>query len=352
MVAIWGSQVKAGNINARQAKAYGSFLANRYKDSPNIIWVMGGDIQGDIHPEVWESLASSIKSIDHNHLMTYHPRGRYTSAKWWSKAGWIDFHAFQSGHRKYGQRMGNKDYPIPDNTEEDNWMYVDSTWAYKPMKPVLDAEPIYEDIPKGLHDPREERWQDYDVRRYAYWSVFAGSCGHTYGHNAIMQMLKPGYPTSYGISGSEKTWYQALDDPGFNQMKHLKNLMLTMPYFERVPDQSIIVGRNGERYNRLLATRGKDYLMVYNYNCVPMKIDLGKVSGDRKNVWWMDAATGCLDYIGEFDSRIVTFAPQKGVRGISDGVFIAIDSSKHYLAKDQKQIADQSLEGKPRDLNE
>jgi hypothetical protein len=25
------------------------------------------------------------------------------------------------------------------------------------------------------------------VRRYAYWSVFAGSCGHTYGHNAIMQ---------------------------------------------------------------------------------------------------------------------------------------------------------------------
>lgn len=73
MVTIWGSQVKAGNINARQAKAYGSFLANRYKDSPNIIWVMGGDIQGDIHPEVWESLASSIKSIDHNHLMTYHP---------------------------------------------------------------------------------------------------------------------------------------------------------------------------------------------------------------------------------------------------------------------------------------
>lgn len=47
-----GSQVKAENINAQQAKAYGKFLANRYKNSPNIIWVMGGDIQGDIHPEV------------------------------------------------------------------------------------------------------------------------------------------------------------------------------------------------------------------------------------------------------------------------------------------------------------
>ena len=352
MVTIWGSQVKAENINAQQAKAYGKFLANRYKNSPNIIWVMGGDIQGDIHPEVWESLATSIKSIDHNHLMTYHPRGRYTSAKWWSKAKWLDFHTFQSGHRKYGQRMGNKDYPIPDNTEEDNWMYVDSTWAYKPIKPVLDAEPSYEDIPKGLHDPNEERWQDYDVRRYAYWSVFAGSCGHTYGHNAIMQMLKPGYPTSYGSDGAEKPWYVALNDPGFNQMKHLKNLMLSLPYFERVPDQSIIAGENGERYNRLLATRGNDYLLVYNYNCVPMKLDLRKVSGSRKNVWWMDAANGQLEYIGEFDNKIITFAPQKATRGISDGVFIAIDASKDYLKKDQKMIEDQSLAGKKRDLNE
>ena len=353
MVPIWGSMVSGGKINAEQAKAYGKFLANRYKDAPNIIWIMGGDIQGYIHPEVWEALATSIKAIDKNHLMTYHPRGRYTSAKWFSKAPWLDFHMFQSGHRKYGQRMGNKDYPIPDNTEEDNWMYVDSTWAYQPMKPVLDAEPSYEDIPKGLHDPNEERWQDYDVRRYAYWSVFAGSCGHTYGHNAIMQMLKPGYPTSYGSDGAEKAWYTALNDPGFSQMKHVKNLMLSFPYFERVPDQTVIVGQNGTQYNRLMATRGTDYLMVYNYNSVPMKIDLRKISGDEKNVWWMDAATGKLTYIGLFQSKAITFNQQNPHPGLpNDGVLIAIDSSKNYLTKEQTSIADSSMAGKKRDLNE
>jgi hypothetical protein len=99
--------VKDGKMNMEQAKTYGRFLANRYKNSPNIIWIIGGDIQGDIKAEVWETLATTIKSIDKNHLMTYHPRGRYTSAKWWSKAKWIDFHTFQSGHRRYGQRMGN-----------------------------------------------------------------------------------------------------------------------------------------------------------------------------------------------------------------------------------------------------
>lgn len=358
MVCIWGGLVKDGKLSVEDARKYGSFLANRYKDKPNIIWFMGGDIQGDIKPEVWNALANSIKAIDKNHLMTYHPRGRYTSAKWWSKASWIDFHTFQSGHRKYGQRMGNADYPIPDNTEEDNWMYVDSTWAYKPIKPVLDAEPSYEDIPMGLHDKNEPRWQACDVRRYAYWSVFAGSCGHTYGHNAIMQMLKPGYPTSYGDAGDVKTWYQALNDPGFQQMKFLRQLILSFPYFERVPDQNIIV-ENGTKYDRLIATRGTDYLLVYNYTSRIMKIDLTKISGTKKHVWWMNAGTGILRYLGEYDSKVLTFRPHKTMVstnrpgfGIEDGVLIAIDAQKDYLQKDQVRIADRTLGAKARNLNE
>ena len=351
MVCIWGGLVKSGKLSVDEAKKYGIFLGNRYKNSPNIVWFMGGDIQGDIKPEVWNALATSIKAVDKNHLMTYHPRGRYTSAKWWSKAGWIDFHTFQSGHRKYGQRMGNADYPIPDNTEEDNWMYVDSTWKYNPIKPVLDAEPSYEDIPMGLHDKKEPHWRASDVRRYAYWSVFAGSCGHTYGHNAIMQMLKPGYPTSYGEAGDVKTWYQALNDPGFSQMKFLRQLMLSFPYFERVPDQSIIED-NGKQYERLIATRGNDYLLVYNYTSRPMKLNLAKISGEKKRVWWMNAGTGGLRYLGEFAGKVLTFRMHKQGFGIEDGVLIAVDASKEYLKTDQLFINDLTLAGKARDLNE
>lgn len=352
MVTIWGSQVKNGNINEDQAKAYGRFLAERYKDKPNIIWIMGGDIPGDVHPEVWHALATAIKSIDHNHLMTYHPRGRFTSARWFSNAPWIDFHMYQSGHRRYGQRMGNADYPIPDNTEEDVWMYVDSTWKYKPIKPVLDAEPSYEAIPIGLHDPNEGRWKDCDVRRYAYWDVFAGCCGHTYGHNSIMQMLEPGHGTGYGRDGEEKSWIDALEDPGFNQMKYLKNLMLTFPYMERVPDQSVIAGKNGAQYDRLIATRGKSYLLVYNYHSNCMAIDLRKVSGGKKNVWWMDAASGKLKYLGEYANGVQTFTPLNVSDKIEDGVLIAVDATKTYLSIDQKEINDLSLSDRNRNLNE
>ena len=353
MVCIWGGLVKSGRIDADGARSYGRFLAQRYKDRPNIVWVMGGDIQGDVHPEVWDALATAIKAEDANHLMTFHPRGRTTSARWFANRQWLDFNLFQSGHRRYDQRMGNKHYPIPDGTEEDSWMYVDSTWSYKPLKPVIDGEPSYEDIPKGLHDFSEERWQPRDVRRYAYWAVFAGACGHTYGHNSVMQMRKPGYPPAYGTDEGVKMWYDALRAPGRWQMRYLKWLMLAFPYQERVADQAIVCGRNGTRYNRLLATRGNDYLMVYNYNCVPMTVDLTRISGERKDVWWMDAATGQLFYIGAFDNRPTTFNRQRPDRlRQHDGVLIAVDDSRHYLSKEQTMMEDPEQQTFKKDLTE
>lgn len=332
MVCIWGGLVKAGLMNVDQAKAYGKFLAERYKDRPNIVWIIGGDIQGDIKTEVWDALAESIREADPGHLMTFHPRGRTTSAKWFNDREWLDFNMFQSGHRRYDQRMGNKDYPIPDGTEEDSWMYVDSARVHKPVKPVLDGEPSYEDIPQGLHSDNEPRWTDKDVRRYAYWSVFAGSCGHTYGHNAVMQMSRPGVPGAYFADGAAKPWYKAQEDPGYNQMIHLKRLMLSLPYFDRVADQSI-VSDNGTRYDRLLATRGNDYLLVYNHTARPMSIDLGKISGKEKNLWWMDAATGALTYLGKSKTGIYSYTPQG-----DDGVLIAIDSSRSYLKPEQTTL--------------
>ena len=332
MVCIWGGMVKAGMMDEQQAVAYGTFLANRYKDKENIIWIMGGDVQGNIHPEVWDSLARTIRSIDNNHVMTYHPRGRHTSAQWFADREWLDFHMFQSGHRRYNQRMGNKDYPIQEGTEEDSWMYVDSTKVYDPVRPVLDGEPSYEDIPQGLHGADEPRWSPRDVRRYAYWSVFAGSCGHTYGHNAIMQFVRPGVNGAYFADGVAKPWYKALDDEGFNQMVHLKRLMLAFPYYERIADQSVIRD-NGIRYDRLIATRGNDYLLVYNHTGRDMNVDLSKISGRKHCAWWMDAASGSVKYLGE-TGKVMHYKPESD----ADGVLIVTDSKAVYLTPETTSL--------------
>ena len=326
MDCVWGSQI--GILDEKKAALYGKFLGERYKDKPNIIWLIGGDIRGDKKPEVWDALARAIRKADANHIMTFHPRGRTTSAWWFNDREWLDFNMFQSGHRRYGQRRGDGDYTIKDNTEEDNWRYVDMSFEVEPLKPTIDGEPSYEDIPQGLHDLDAPRWQDYDVRRYAYWAVFGGAFGHTYGHNSVMQFIRPGLLASFG---AEKPWWEAMNDPGYGQMRYLKWLMLTFPFTERIPDQSIIAGTNGERYDRVIATRGDDYLLVYNYSAKPMSIDLTKISGDKKKVWWMNPADGSLTFLGEYDNAVADFSYDAAYLRGSDRVLIAVDASKDYI---------------------
>ena len=328
MVCIWGGLVRSGQMDVEEAKAYGTFLAERYKDNPNIVWIIGGDTRGDVKTEVWETLARTIRSIDKNHLMTFHPFGRTMSATWFNDADWLDFNMFQSGHRRYGQTKGDGDNLADSNVAEDNWRYVEASLSKKPLKPVLDAEPSYEGIPHGLHNPKECRWTADDVRRYAYWSVFAGSFGHTYGNNSIMQFYREGYAPAYG---AQETWQEALKDEGFNQMKYLKELMLRFPFFERIPDQSVIAGTNGERYDRAIATRGNDYLLVYNYSARPMQIDLTKISGEKKKAWWFNPQNGSMTYIGEFENKVADFQYDAPYMRGEDRVLVVTDATKDYV---------------------
>ena len=330
IVCVWGTPVQNGRMTVEDAKKYGKFLAERYKNEPNIIWLIGGDIRGDVKPEVWQALATTIRAIDSDHLMTYHPRGRTCSHTWFHNEDWLDFNMFQSGHRRYGQRFGDGDYPIEEHTEEDSWRFVERGFAASPAKPIIDGEPSYEDIPHGLHNENERYWQAEDMRRYAYWSVFAGSFGHTYGHNSTMQMIRPGYIPSFG---AKKPWWEALEDPGCQQMKHVKNLMLAFPFFDRVPDQSIISSQNGLQYERVIATRGNDYLLVYNYTNRLVEIDLTKISGAKKKAWWYSPVTGEVEYIDEFDNKKQTFIHDSGYRAGNDWVLIVTDASKDYVQK-------------------
>lgn len=324
MVCIWGSLVRAGMMDCGQAEAYGTFLGERYRDASNIIWIIGGDTRGDVNTDVWNTLARAIKRADKNHLMSFHPFGRTSSVTWFHDAEWLDFNMFQSGHRRYDQTRGDGDPEAQASVNEDNWRYVEQGLAAVPAKPILDAEPSYEGIPQGLHDPNEEWWKACDARRYAYWSVFAGACGHTYGNGAIMQMHTGDGAGAYGVT---RSWREALDDEGFNQMKYLARLAGIFPGGRRTADQSIIVGENGFRYERAAAMRGDCLLAVYTYTNRPLTIDLDKIPGCRKNVWWYDVTNGSVEYAGQFDSGIRTFS-HEGPQGPGcDRVLVAADAS-------------------------
>jgi hypothetical protein len=317
LVPVWGSVVKEAHINPAQGKTYAEFLANRYRNRSNIIWMNGGDVPGTDSLRTWQAIGNTIHQIDPSHLMTFHPRGRTQSSTWFHNEGWLDFNCFQSGHRNYAQDTSKNDL----NYGEDNWKYVDADYAKTPVKPTLDAEPSYENIPYGLHDVKLPRWNANDVRRYAYWSVFAGGCGFTYGNNDVMQMHKAGEKT--GSYGSKDPWTQSINAPGAKQMVYLKKLMLSRPYFDRVPDQSLIAAGQGKRYDRLIATRGNKYAFVYTYNGRDMQIDAGKLDGTKLKASWYDPRSGQITVIGTFNkSKLLKFNPPGEKKNGNDWVLI------------------------------
>ncbi|MBN2183361.1 MAG: glycoside hydrolase family 140 protein [Sedimentisphaerales bacterium] len=328
MVPTWGSNVRRRRspFTVERAQAYGKWLAERYRNKTNIIWINGGDTRGDQNTEIWRALGTTLHEEDINHLMTFHPFGRTQSSMWFHNDEWLDFNMFQSGHRRYDQIEPGDD--IATWKGEDNWKYVLEDYAKTPPKPTIDGEPSYENIPQGLHDPKEPFWKAKDARRYAYWSVFAGSFGHTYGNGAVMGMRKPDpRRVSYGV---QSYWYEGINDPGAGQMLYLKNLILSRPFFERVYDSSIIID-NGEKYDFVIATRGKSYALIYTYTGRDFEVALGKITGKDIIAHWYNPRDGKSQLLGKFDNKgTETFDPPGEKAEGNDWVLILDDASKQY----------------------
>ena len=157
------------------APGFGQFLCRRYKDKA-IIWILGGDrsIQTDDERAIIDALAAGLESGDgRNHLKTYHPTGPGFSSIKLNGADWLDFNMFQSSHGAH---------------DHDNGLFVEHDYALNPPKPTLDGEPRYEGMPVGFYFKGTagiDRFDDYDARQAAYWSVLAGACGPRMGTTTL-----------------------------------------------------------------------------------------------------------------------------------------------------------------------
>jgi hypothetical protein len=299
------------------AKAYGQWIGRRYRDMPNLIWINGGDRSGGgANAAVWNALAQGIKSEDPNHLMTFHPWGGgdgHSSSEWFHDTDWLDFNLAQSGHAR-------KDL---SNYEIVSWDY-----SRTPIKPCIDGEPRYEDHAVNWK-PQELGWfDDYDVRQAAYWALFAGAFGHTYGCHPVWQMCSPRHEP---ISFARRPWQEALDLPGAFHMTHVRRLIESRPMLSRVPDQSLIVDvRSGMEH--IQATRGDDYAFIYLPVGGRVEIRPESIQGQRLKASWFDPRAGQATAFGTLarKSTLEFEAPSSG-RG-HDWVLVLDDASRGYPA--------------------
>lgn len=287
----------------RAAYRYGHFLGARYGREPHLVWVLGGDASKGRNvdrPErlaLVRALAEGIADgsggaddfdgrADWTHaLMTFHPPGGgHSSSEWLHDEPWLDFHMIQTTTR----------------FRFENWRTVAKDYALDPPKPTLDAEAAYEDsFSLRREDPQDRRIRPWDARRAAYWNVFAGGFGHTYGHRSFIGWIRCGETYHWG---AHIPWYESLDAPGASQMAHLRALMESRPFLTRVPDQSVIAGDALEGDDHLQATRDSagGYAMVYSPSGKPIKARMDRIAGAKVKASWFDPREGTTASIGEY----------------------------------------------------
>lgn len=326
LLPCWGSFLREGLLTKEKALQYAEFLASRYKDRPNILWLIGGDVRGDEGLEVFNTFGQRMRELFPNHRVGFHPFGRTSSSLWFHNESWLDFNMFQSGHRRYDQKnIGNWDDTAAnwENFSEDNWKYVKRDHALIPQKPTIDGEPSYEWILQGLHDKTQPYWQAPDVRRYAYWSVFEGAMGHTYGDNAIMQFFQKNQDSATGAFGVKESWTDSLHHEGAGQMTHLVNLMTSVDFVNGKPNDSRLTWGQKEQYHRISVFEGQNYILCYDYLGESFALNLESLADKKIEARWMDPASGSYSYLGPVDPKKETiFRPAPKYSGANDWVLV------------------------------
>ncbi|MCM0647602.1 glycoside hydrolase family 140 protein [Clostridium swellfunianum] len=295
-------------FNAENARVYGKWLGERYKYKKNIIWILGGDryLTTTRHFDVINEMARGIREGDNGkHLMTFHTAGERSSAYHLHDEQWLDFNMIQSGHGSLNLK---------------NYLFVSEDYLKEPIKPTFDGEPRYEDFPISFK-AENGFFDDFDVRQATYWALFAGAFGHTYGHSTVWCMCTE--PDDFYIMD----WKTALDRPGAGQMKYARALIESRTFLDMIPDQDLIA-ENYSGASHLQAARGKDYAYIYSPNGLPIKVNMGRISGCNIKAQWYNPRNGKFLYIDQYSNDGVQHftAPSNGRN--NDWILILDDSTK------------------------
>ena len=321
LLPVWGNVVKNKHLRTDNMGAYMGFIASKFSKFKNIIWIAGGDCRGDVEHDVWQMMGIQLKQYFPNCLVGYHPFGRTCSSYWFQDAPWLDFHMFQSGHRRTDQRNLNAWDETASKEPwhgEESFKYVYAEYGKTPLRPVLDGEPSYEQILQGLHNPAEPYWQDHHVRRYAYWSAFAGAAGHVYGHNSIIQFYGAGGEAVYGV---KETWDKSIHDIGSAQMGFLKGLMEKASFQDCHTMQNVLADPTGQNQDdNLLALGNSQCVLCYSYSGRDIAFN-GNINGIY-DAYWFDPISGAYSYFGEYQVKNATFTPPDKKSGWNDWVLV------------------------------
>ena len=302
LTAPWGAGPRIFTIdNLSVADSYAVYLGNRYLGHSNILWVLGGDRPAKIFGEpnqfpmrnaidaglpsdsdwtpIWRAMARGQRKGGASQLITYHPQGgTMSTSAFLHDEEWLDLNAMQSGHG------GGHDVPV--------WESITRDYGLMPIKPTFDSEPNYEDHPINpwpVWDPASGFYDDFDVRKQIYRSIFAGGCGVIYGHHCVWQFASEHFEPVLKVLFD---WKTALTRPGAQNLAHLIGLLNSVDFLNLAPNQSRIIETNGAGPFHARAIASELETLVYVPDGRAIEIDMTWANQSEVTVEEFNPTTG------------------------------------------------------------
>jgi hypothetical protein len=291
---------------AERMRAYGEFIARRYRDQHNLVWMLGGD-----HGEF--TAAQTI--VEHaliEGLVNGAPGGtvKLRSAEWQSETIGTD-------QAEFGAYITlNGVYSFDGYTAD----HSRRAYAFTPVRPAfLLEEPYDEEFTDGTNvNPHASQ----PVRRFQWWGWLGSIGGYISGNGYVWPFVGD-------------SWRQHLDTRGARDLAHLNSFIKSIAWHDLVPSglggmrPLITQGGSCERavdYIAAAATLDGRLLVAY---CPPdrwgsFQVDLRAMSG-QCHARWFDPTDGTYKNI---DSSIPNNGPHpfnvpgKNAAGALDWVLV------------------------------
>ena len=280
----WMQEMVAnGSIKMR---AYGTFIADRYKTRGNIVWMLGGDYGTgandftDPELEVEKTMLTGMQSVQRQESL-------HISAEWNMDSIYAD--QADGFLREAGTLQGAYSFSGDVNT------HTRRGYAHAPTMPAFLLEEPYDE--EGPDGNRVNLAATQPVRRFQWWGWLSGIAGYISG-NGYIWPFKPG-------------WEDHLDTQGAKDMVRLNAFMRSIAWYNLVPSglggmRTIVIGNSflsWSDYVAAAATLNGTLLVVY----VPpdhtglIEIDMTVMSGQTR-ARWFNPASAEYTSIGTFNN--------------------------------------------------
>jgi hypothetical protein len=300
----WCLELQAAS--AAKLRAFGAQLGQRYANYPNIIWLLGGDLDLVDYPGLQakeEAIVAGLRSGDPNHLITVENEPETTGsnsqdfkgASAWPSGSWqLDsFYHDASGSR--GQKTMNAD--------------ANSAYTRSDHLPTY----LLEDSLEGeFASPSELR-----QRTEKYQAVLGGATlGAVFGNCVVGNLGFHYYECSSWTSSTQ--WRMNFNTSGAKAMRHLGRLFRSREFWKLIPDSSnaVLRGGIGSGTTESVAACSADgqTCIVYDPrgNSQNPNIAMSHFSGTIHG-WWFNPQTGSTSDLGIFKEKgRHTFTPSDG----------------------------------------